>query len=245
LSVVEALRHAGLAHDVAVEIVWVNSTAERSEIEAALRHVNGIVVPGGFGPRGVEGKMLAARYARERGIPYLGLCYGLHMAVIEFARNVLGLCGANSTEIDPETPHPVIDLMPDQRGVEMGGTMRLGRYPCQLVPGTKAALAYGESLVYERHRHRWEVNNAYREAFEAAGFVVSGQSPDGRYVEIMELHDHPWFVGVQFHPEFKSRPNRPHPLFVAFIGVAKHVLREGEQRPLPLAEPVAMPAADD
>jgi CTP synthase len=245
LSVVEALRHAGLAHDVAVEIVWVNSTAERSEIEAALRHVNGIVVPGGFGPRGVEGKMLAARYARERGIPYLGLCYGLHMAVIEFARNVLGLCGANSTEIDPETPHPVIDLMPDQRGVEMGGTMRLGRYPCQLVPGTKAALAYGESLVYERHRHRWEVNNAYREAFEAAGFVVSGQSPDGRYVEIMELHDHPWFVGVQFHPEFKSRPNRPHPLFVAFIGVAKHVLREGEQRPLPLVEPVAMPAADD
>ncbi|MBO9359750.1 MAG: CTP synthase [Thermomicrobium sp.] len=245
LSVVEALRHAGLAHDVAVEIVWVNSTAERSEIEAVLRHVNGIVVPGGFGPRGVEGKMLAARYARERGIPYLGLCYGLHMAVIEFARNVLGLCGANSTEIDPETPHPVIDLMPDQRGVEMGGTMRLGRYPCQLVPGTKAALAYGESLVFERHRHRWEVNNAYREAFEAAGFVVSGQSPDGRYVEIMELHDHPWFVGVQFHPEFKSRPNRPHPLFVAFIGVAKHVLREGEQRPLPLAEPVAMPAADD
>jgi CTP synthase len=245
LSVVEALRHAGLAHDVAVEIVWVNSTAERSEIEAALRHVNGIVVPGGFGPRGVEGKMLAARYARERGIPYLGLCYGLHMAVIEFARNVLGLCGANSTEIDLETPHPVIDLMPDQRGVEMGGTMRLGRYPCQLVPGTKAALAYGESLVYERHRHRWEVNNAYREAFEAAGFVVSGQSPDGRYVEIMELHNHPWFVGVQFHPEFKSRPNRPHPLFVAFIGVAKHVLREGEQRPLPLAEPVAMPAADD
>ncbi len=245
LSVVEALRHAGLAHDVAVEIVWVNSTAERSEIEAVLRHVNGIVVPGGFGPRGVEGKMLAARYARERGIPYLGLCYGLHMAVIEFARNVLGLCGANSTEIDPETPHPVIDLMPDQRGVEMGGTMRLGRYPCQLVPGTKAALAYGESLVYERHRHRWEVNNAYREAFEAAGFVVSGQSPDGRYVEIMELHDHPWFVGVQFHPEFKSRPNGPHPLFVAFIGVAKHVLREGEQRPLPLAEPVAMPAADD
>jgi len=245
LSVVEALRHAGLAHDVAVEIVWVNSTAERSEIEAALRHVNGIVVPGGFGPRGVEGKMLAARYARERGIPYLGLCYGLHMAVIEFARNVLGLCGANSTEIDPETPHPVIDLMPDQRGVEMGGTMRLGRYPCQLVPGTKAALAYGESLVYERHRHRWEVNNAYREAFEAAGFVVSGQSPDGRYVEIMELHDHPWFVGVQFHPEFKSRPNGPHPLFVAFIGVAKHVLREGEQRPLPLAETVAMPAADD
>lgn len=245
LSVVEALTHAGLAHDVAVEIVWVNSTADRSEIEEALRHVNGILVPGGFGPRGVEGKILAARYAREREIPYLGLCYGLHMAVIEFARNVLGLCGANSTEIDPETPHPVIDLMPDQRGVEMGGTMRLGRYPCALIPGTKAALAYEEPLVYERHRHRWEVNNAYREMFEAAGFVVSGQSPDGRYVEIMELRDHPWFVGVQFHPEFKSRPNRPHPLFTVFVGVAKHVLREGDQRPLPLEAPVTAEVADD
>ncbi|GBD19436.1 CTP synthase [bacterium HR27] len=245
LSVVEALKHAGLAHDLAIDIVWVNSAAERAEIEAALRTVNGIVVPGGFGPRGVEGKMLAARYAREREIPYLGLCYGLHMAVIEFARNVLGLSGANSTEIDPETPHPVIDLMPDQRGVEMGGTMRLGRYPCALLPGTKAALAYGEPLVYERHRHRWEVNNAYRELFETAGFIVSGQSPDGRYVEIMELRDHPWFVGVQFHPEFKSRPNRPHPLFAAFVGVAKQVLREGEQRPLPLETPVAAEVGND
>ncbi|MCS7256761.1 MAG: CTP synthase [Thermomicrobium sp.] len=245
LSVVEALKHAGLAHDLAIDIVWVNSAAERAEIEAALRTVNGIVVPGGFGPRGVEGKMLAARYAREREIPYLGLCYGLHMAVIEFARNVLGLSGANSTEIDPETPHPVIDLMPDQRGVEMGGTMRLGRYPCALMPGTKAALAYGVPLVYERHRHRWEVNNAYRELFETAGFIVSGQSPDGRYVEIMELRDHPWFVGVQFHPEFKSRPNRPHPLFAAFVGVAKQVLREGEQRPLPLETPVAAEVGND
>ncbi len=245
LSVVEALKHAGLAHDLAIDIVWVNSAAERAEIEVALRTVNGIVVPGGFGPRGVEGKMLAARYAREREIPYLGLCYGLHMAVIEFARNVLGLSGANSTEIDPETPHPVIDLMPDQRGVEMGGTMRLGRYPCALLPGTKAALAYGEPLVYERHRHRWEVNNAYRELFETAGFIVSGQSPDGRYVEIMELRDHPWFVGVQFHPEFKSRPNRPHPLFAAFVGVAKQVLREGEQRPLPLETPVAAEVGND
>ena len=167
------------------------------------------------------------------------------MAVIEFARNVLGLSGANSTEIDPETPHPVIDLMPDQRGVEMGGTMRLGRYPCALLPGTKVALAYGEPLVYERHRHRWEVNNAYRELFETAGFIVSGQSPDGRYVEIMELRDHPWFVGVQFHPEFKSRPNRPHPLFAAFVGVAKQVLREGEQRPLPLETPVAAEVGND
>ncbi|MDW7981312.1 MAG: CTP synthase [Thermomicrobium sp.] len=245
LSVVEALAHAGLVHDVGIDIVWVNSAGDRSEIEEALRHVNGIVVPGGFGPRGVEGKMLAARYARERGVPYLGLCYGLHMAVIEFARTVLGLPGANSTEIDPETPHPVIDLMPDQRGVEMGGTMRLGRYPCVLVPGTKAALAYQESVVYERHRHRWEVNNVYREAFEAAGFVVSGTSPDGRLVEIMELREHPWFVGVQFHPEFKSRPNRPHPLFTAFVGVAKFVLREGDQRPLPLETLAAVEVADD
>ena len=246
LSVSEALAHAGLAHGVQVEIVWVNSaTASRRELEEAFRQVSGIVVPGGFGPRGVEGKIVAARYAREREIPYLGLCYGLHMAVIEFARNVLGLAGANSTEIDPESPHPVIDLMPDQRGVDMGGTMRLGRYPCALVPGTKAAEAYGAPLVYERHRHRWEVNNAYRERFEAAGFVVSGQSPDGRYVEIMELRDHPWFIGVKFHPEFKSRPNRPHPLFHGFIGVAKDVLREGDQRPLPLpALAVAEPARD-
>ncbi len=246
LSVSEALAHAGLAHGVQVEIQWVNSaTVTRRELEEALRQVSGIVVPGGFGPRGVEGKILAAQYAREREIPYLGLCYGLHMAVIEFARNVLGLTGANSTEIDPESPHPVIDLMPDQRGVEMGGTMRLGRYPCALVPGTRAAAAYGTPLVYERHRHRWEVNNAYRERFEAAGFLVSGQSPDGRYVEIMELRDHPWFIGVQFHPEFKSRPNRPHPLFQGFIGVAKDVLREGDQRPLPLsALALAEPARD-
>ncbi len=246
LSVSEALAHAGLAHGVQVEIQWVNSaTVTRRELEEALRQVSGIVVPGGFGLRGVEGKILAAQYAREREIPYLGLCYGLHMAVIEFARNVLGLTGANSTEIDPESPHPVIDLMPDQRGVELGGTMRLGRYPCALVPGTRAATAYGTPLVYERHRHRWEVNNAYRERFEAAGFLVSGQSPDGRYVEIMELRDHPWFIGVQFHPEFKSRPNRPHPLFQGFIGVAKDVLREGDQRPLPLsALALAEPARD-
>jgi CTP synthase len=246
LSVCEALAHAGLAHEVQVEIQWVNSAAvTRREIEQALRQVSGIVVPGGFGPRGVEGKIVAAQYAREREIPYLGLCYGLHMAVIEFARNVLGLAGANSTEIDPESPYPVIDLMPDQRGVELGGTMRLGRYPCALVPGTRAAAAYGCPVVYERHRHRWEVNNAYLGLFEAAGLIVSGHSPDGRYVEIMELRDHPWFIGVQFHPEFRSRPNRPHPLFRDFIGVAKDVLREGDQRPLPLVElMVAEPASD-
>lgn len=235
LSVAEALTHAGLAHGVRVDIVWINATTvTRTELEQALRHVSGIVVPGGFGPRGVEGKMLAARYAREHALPYLGLCYGLHMAVIEFARNVLGLTGANSTEIDPETPHPVIDLMPDQRGVDLGGTMRLGAYPCCLVPGTRAAEAYGTALISERHRHRWEVNNAYLERFRNAGLIVSGHSPDGRYVEIMELRDHPWFVGVQFHPEFKSRPTHPHPLFRAFIGAAKQVLREGDQRPLPL-----------
>ena len=245
LSVTEALLHAGLAHGVQVEVEWVNSALSRREIEEALRPVSGIVVPGGFGARGVEGKIVAAQYAREREIPYLGLCYGLHMAVIEFARNVLGLAGANSTEIDPESPHPVIDLMPDQRGVELGGTMRLGRYPCALVPGTRAQAAYGCQVVYERHRHRWEVNTAYLGRFEAAGLIVSGQSPDGRYVEIMELRDHPWFVGVQFHPEFRSRPNRPHPLFHGFIGVAKHVLREGEQRPLPLVELMAAESASD
>ena len=235
MSVMEALTHAGLWHDVEPEIVWVNSeTATEDEIERALRRVSGVVVPGGFGPRGTEGKIVAARFAREHAIPYLGLCYGLHMAAIEVARNVCGLEGANSTEIDPQTPYPVIDLMPDQKGVEMGGTMRLGLWPCRLEPGTKAAMAYGEGFVSERHRHRFEVNNAYREALADAGLVVSGASPDGRLAEIMELRDHPFFVGVQFHPEFRSRPTRPHPLFRDFVGAAKVALPEGAQRALPL-----------
>ncbi len=237
LSVAESLMHAGLHHNVDIEIEWVNSeTTSPEEMEKILRHVSGVVVPGGFGPRGIEGKVRAVQFARERNIPYLGLCYGLHMAVIEFARNVMGLEGANSTEIDPQTPHPVIDLMPAQRGVDMGGTMRLGLWPCKLVPDTTAGEAYDASHVDERHRHRFEVNNDYRDQLEEAGLIVSGASPDGRLAEIMEITDHPFFVGVQFHPEFRSRPNRPHPLFRDFIGAAVETLPEGAQRSLPLAE---------
>ncbi len=249
MSVSESLTHAGLAHDREVEITWVNSeTVTEDELNRALRRVSGVVVPGGFGPRGTEGKILAARFAREHDIPYLGLCYGLHMAVIEVARDVCGFEGANSTEIDADTPAPVIDLMPDQKGVEMGGTMRLGLWPCQLAPGTVAARAYGESTVFERHRHRFEVNNAYRDALANAGLIVSGSSPDGRLAEIMELRDHPFFVGVQFHPEFRSRPTRPHPLFREFVGIATNTLPEGAQRALPLdgvEVPELAPAAVD
>jgi len=235
MSVAEALTHAGLANDVAVDIRWVNSEQlTEAELREQLSHSAGIVVPGGFGSRGIEGKVLAARYAREEHVPYLGLCYGLHMAAIDVARNVLGLADANSTEIDPATRNPVIDLMPDQKDVEMGGTMRLGAWPCKLVPGTRAAAAYGTDLVTERHRHRYEINNAYRDALEEGGLIISGESPDGRLAEIMELIDHPWFVGVQFHPELKSRPTRPHPLFRDFVAAATKILREGEQRPLPI-----------
>ena len=178
----------------------------------------GIVVPGGFGHRGIEGKVLAARFAREHLVPYLGLCLGLQCGVIEFARDVLGERDANSTEFDLFTQAPVIDYMPDQRDMEeKGGTMRLGLYPARLTAGTKVAAAYGSELIYERHRHRFEVSNRYREALERAGMILSGQSPDGRLVEIVELRDHPWFVASQFHPEFKSRPDKPHPLFTGFI----------------------------
>ncbi len=244
MSVTESLTHAGLHHDINVEVVWVNSeTVTPEELDRILRRVQGVVVPGGFGPRGVEGKIMAARYAREHGVPYLGLCYGLHMAVIEASRNLLGLPDANSTEINPETAEPVIDLMPDQKDVEMGGTMRLGLWPCRLEPETRAADAYGERTVYERHRHRFEVNNAYRERLAGVGLIVSGASPDGRLAEIMELRDHPFYVGVQFHPEFKSRPTRPHPLFRDFIAAAKQTFADGSQRSLPLdrTEPVAVP----
>ena len=204
-----------------------------------MRTVNGVVVPGGFGYRGIEGKIRAAKYARENNVPYLGLCLGLHMMVIEYARHVLKTNKCNSREFDEETPHPVIDLLSTQREVkEKGGTMRLGLYPCQLVPGTKAALAYKTSLVYERHRHRFEFNNKYREVLGKAGLIPSGISPDGKLVEIIELAEHPWMVGTQFHPEFASRPNRSHPLFRDFIGAAKRTLRIGDQRPLPL-EPTA------
>jgi CTP synthase len=239
MSVTESLIHAGLANDVNVEVVWINSeTATPEEMERELRRVSGVVVPGGFGPRGIEGKIAGVTFARTHNIPYLGLCYGLHMAVIEAARNLCGRDGANSTEIDANTSHPVIDLMPNQKGVDMGGTMRLGLWECRLQPGSIAARAYGEPTVFERHRHRFEVNNAYRDELEQAGLVVSGASPDGQLAEIMELKDHPFFVGVQFHPEFRSRPNRPHPLFREFVAVAKQTLPEGAQRTLPLTEAV-------
>ncbi len=245
MSVSESLTHAALAHDVEVEITWVNSEKSTpQEIEQQLRTASGIVVPGGFGPRGIEGKLVAARYAREHQVPYFGLCYGLHMAVIEFARDVMGLERANSTEIDPETPDPVIALMPDQRDVDMGGTMRLGLYPCKLVPGTRAAECYQAPMVEERHRHRWEVNNDYIEAMDEAGLIVSGMSPDGKLAEIMELYDHPWFVGVQFHPELRSRPTRPHPLFSGFVGAAKQIMHDGDQRPLPFEPAVVQTVGD-
>ena len=237
MSVLESLTHAGLWHKVEPEIVWINAeTVTPDELARTLRTVSGVVVPGGFGARGTEGKVAAARWARENRIPYLGLCYGLHMAVIDIARNVLGLSGANSTEIDPNTPYPVIDLMPDQKGVEMGGTMRLGLWPCCLQPGTKSAEAYAVPEVSERHRHRFEVNNSFRGRLAAAGLIVSGASPDGQLAEIMELEGHPFFVGVQFHPEFRSRPTNPHPLFRDFIAAAKETLPEGAQRELPLEE---------
>jgi CTP synthase len=237
MSVLESLTHAGLWHSVEPEIVWVNAeTVTPDELASTLRTVSGIVVPGGFGARGTEGKIAASRWARENRVPYLGLCYGLHMAVIDVARNVLGLGGANSTEIDPNTPYPVIDLMPDQKGVEMGGTMRLGLWPCRLEPGTRTANAYAVPEVSERHRHRFEVNNSFRRQLAEAGLVVSGASPDGQLAEIMELKDHPFFVGVQFHPEFRSRPTRPHPLFRDFIAAAKSAFPEGTQRELPLRE---------
>jgi CTP synthase len=219
LSVSEALRHAGWANERNIRIRWVDSEALTPENhEERLAGAAGILVPGGFGHRGIEGKVLAARYARERRVPYLGLCLGLQCGVIEIARDVAGASGANSTEFDLFTDHPVIDFMPDQRELEdKGGTMRLGLYPAKLTPGSKAAEAYGAEVIYERHRHRFEVNNQYREMLETAGMMLSGQSPDGRLVEIVELRDHPWYVASQFHPEFKSRPDRPHPLFNGFV----------------------------
>ena len=236
LSVKEALRHAALYHDREVEIVWIESEElEENGGEALLRTANGIVVPGGFGYRGIEGKVRAAQYARENGVPYLGLCLGMHIMVIEFARYVLKSNKPNSKEFDDQTPYPVIDLLPEQEGLtEKGGTMRLGLYPCQLVPDTHAAAAYNATMVQERHRHRFEFNNDFREVLTKAGLIPSGLSPDGKLVEISELANHPWMLGTQFHPEFASRPNRPHPLFCDFIGAAKKTLRVGDQQPLPL-----------
>ncbi len=222
LSVVEALKHGGFSNQVLVRIRWVDAEQLNDETaQSLLKGVDGVVVPGGFGYRGIEGKIFAIKYTRENGIPFLGLCLGLQCAVIEFARNVCGLKDANSTEFDEETRHPVIALMDEQRRVvQKGGTMRLGAYPCFLKPGTKVAEIYNAHLVYERHRHRYEVNPRYHETLERHGMVLSGISPDGKLVEVVELPNHPFFVATQFHPEFKSRPNRPHPLFASFIGAA-------------------------
>jgi CTP synthase len=228
LSVHEALLHAACYHDCRLQLDWINSedleheqTAEQDRALERLARADGILVPGGFGVRGTEGKIRAARFARENAIPYLGLCLGLQLMIAEFARNVLGHSAANSSEFDPTTPCPVIDLMPEQRGIrDLGGTMRLGHYPCLLTPGTKAHQAYGQAEVNERHRHRYEVNNDYRDEMAAAGMVWSGLSPSGHLVEIAELRDHPWMVGSQFHPEFQSRPNHPHPLFRDFVAAS-------------------------
>lgn len=217
-----ALRHGGLANDARVEITWLD--AERvNDGNAAelLAEAEGILVPGGFGDRGIEGKIAAIRYAREHKVPFFGICLGMQCAVIEFARHVAGLGDAHSSEFDAVTPEAVIDLLPEQKNIEdLGGTMRLGAYPCVLTEGSLAANAYGEREIEERHRHRYEVNNDFRDTLVKAGLRISGTSPDGRLVEIVELADHPWFVGTQFHPELKSRPNRPQPLFRAFIQAA-------------------------
>ncbi len=223
ISVREALRHAALYHDREVEIDWIDAEElEKGRGWERLDEVGGIVIPGGFDVRGIEGKVKACRYAREKKVPYLGLCLGMQVMIIELARHALGSEEPNSTEFDPQTRCPVIDLLPEQRGIsEMGGTMRLGAYPCRLLPGTLAFKAYGQELISERRRHRFEVNNDYRELLKEGGLIISGTSPDGRLIEIAELKDHPWMMGTQFHPEFKSRPNRPHPLFRDFIHAVK------------------------
>jgi len=236
-SVREALYHAALYHERELNLLWVHSEdLDRNDMESLLRTAQGIIVPGGFGERGIEGKIKAAKYARENGIPYLGLCLGLHVMVIEFARHVFNSKEPNSTEFSESTSYPVIDLLPEQKNVkDKGATMRLGNYPCKLVDSSRAARAYDQPLIQERHRHRFEFNNEYREQLQKAGMTYSGVSPDDKLVEICELTDHPWMVSCQFHPEFLSRPSRPHPLFRDFVGVAKDTLREGDQPPLPLS----------
>ena len=222
LSVVEALNHSAIHHGTRLEVVWVDAeTLSWAEAERRLAQADGILIPGGFGIRGIEGKIAAVRFAREHGVPFLGVCLGMQVAAVEFARHVVGLEDANSSEFDSTTPYPVIDLLPEQKEIEdMGGTMRLGSDPVKVVEGTRAHAAYGETVVYERHRHRYEVNNTIRPQLVAKGLVVSGTSPDEKLVEIIELPDHPWFCASQFHPEFKSRPNRPQPLFRDFVGAA-------------------------
>lgn len=238
-SVREALKHASLHHNREMKLTWVSAEQLETmdDIDSCLRNAQGIIVPGGFGNRGIEGMIKAARYARIHNIPYLGLCLGMQVMVIEFARYAFDSYSANSTEFDPGTTYPVIDLMPDQKNIDSKGhTMRLGNYPCKLTAGTHAAKAYGQELVIiqERHRHRYEYNNEFRQSLQEKGLVLSGISPDGQLIEICEVKDHPWMVACQFHPEFGSRPNRPHPLFRDFIGAAKNILREGAQTALPL-----------
>ncbi|HJX70107.1 MAG TPA: CTP synthase [Dehalococcoidia bacterium] len=238
ISVCEALRHAATYHNREVNILWIPAEdleKDEDNLDRLLRSAQGIIVPGGFGYRGIEGMIKAAGYAREHKVPYLGLCLGLHVMVVDYARYIFGTEEPNSTEFSPQTSYPVIDLLPEQRAVEgKGGTMRLGTYPCSLVVGTRAAAAYKQSVVYERHRHRFEFNNDFRYTLEKAGLIASGLLTNGNLVEIVELKDHPWMLATQFHPEFKSRPNCPHPLFKEFIRAAKETLREGAQHPLHL-----------
>jgi CTP synthase len=233
LSVVEALRHACLERDASLDLRWICAEQIESQGAAALLEgMDAVVVPGGFGHRGVDGKVAAIRWARESRVPFLGLCLGMQCAVIEWARNLAGLAGATSAELDPDSPHPVIALLPEQQDVvDLGGTMRLGVYPCRLSPGTLAQRLYDEEVVYERHRHRYEFNNAYRGLFQEAGYAIGGTSPDGRLVELIELPGHPFFAACQFHPEFLSRPGKPHPLFRGLIAAAqrRHPFPEGEQ----------------
>jgi len=230
-SINEALTHAGIDRSCRVDTLWIDSEfLTRDNAAVHLAHLDGLLVPGGFGDRGIEGKVEAVRLARENGVPYLGICLGMQCAAIEFARNVLGLAGANSAEFDPQTPHPVIDLLPSQRGVvDRGGTMRLGAFECVLRPGSRAKDAYQEARVWERHRHRFEFNADYTERFEAGGMKVGGSSPEGRLPEILEIPSHPWFLGCQFHPEFKSRPTKAHPLFRAFVAAAVRSKAERSQ----------------
>jgi CTP synthase len=246
LSVVEALKHAGVHHDCKVEIDWIDSeSVADAAVARRLEQAGGILIPGGFGGRGIEGKIRAAQIAREHGIPYLGICLGMQIAVAEFARHVAGMEGANSTEFDPETPFPVIDLLPEQKEIaDMGGTMRLGADPIKLHDSTRIRKLYGEAVVYERHRHRFEVNNHLRKRLEAAGLVCSGTSPDERLVEGIELASevHPFFVASQYHPEFKSRPERPAPLFREFVGAA---LEHSEPAEPAADEQELEPAADE
>jgi CTP synthase len=243
LSVIEALGHAGIHNGAKIDVRWIDAESlDREEAERQLEECDGILIPGGFGVRGVEGKIRAARFAREQRVPYLGICLGMQIAVSEFARHVAGMDGANSTEFDPETPYPVIDLLPEQKEVrDMGGTMRLGADPVKLHEGTRAREIYGEPVIYERHRHRYEVNNHLRKRLEAEGLVCSGTSPDDRLVEAVELTDHPFFVASQYHPEFKSRPLRPQPLFREFVAAALERARERA----PEGEPSVERTADE